>query len=207
MGAIPSGDMPGHQQFKQRVLFALDRCQETQDVDFKEAAPWEKLKWRITKTALAMGNLRDGGIVIIGVSQRRKRWKLTGVSNVVLRTYDPDVILGQINAYVSPFVVLDIVSVKHQKHFIAVYVREFSDTPLVCKKNGPNGSGLYEGAVYVRPPGFAQTTRIVHAAQMHDLLGLAAEKRARGILEVARRLGLEQVLPGANRFDQELGNL
>ena len=207
MGALPSADMPGHLMLQEKIVYALDRCKETQDIDFKEAVRWDDLKWRIIKTALAMGNLRDGGIVIIGVSQRSKKWTLTGVSDALLKTYDPDVIMSQINAYVSPFVDLDIVSVRHRKRFIALYVREFRDTPLVCKKNGPNGSDLYEGAVYVRPPGLAQTTRIVNAAQMHDLLELAAEKRARRILEVAQRLGLEQKPLSADAFNQELGDL
>jgi hypothetical protein len=100
MGALPSADMPGHQMVQERVVYALNRCIETQNIDFKEAAPWDDLKWRIIKTALAMGNLRDGGIVIIG-----------GVSPGLLRAYDPDVIIDQINAYASPFVDLETVSV------------------------------------------------------------------------------------------------
>jgi hypothetical protein len=41
---------------------------------------------------------------------------------------------------------------------------------------------------------------------MHDLLELAAEKRARRILETARRLGLE-TMPAKKPFDDELGGL
>lgn len=44
--------------------------------------------------------------------------------------------------------------------------------------------------VYVRPPGQPRTERVRWAQQMHDLLESAAEKRARRILEISRRLGL-----------------
>jgi hypothetical protein len=156
-----------------------------------------------------MGNLRDGGIIVVGVSQRDKKWKLTGISGSNLATYDPDIIIDKVNAYVSPHVDLDIVTVKYRngKLVLAVQVRVFSDTPLVCKKNGPNDTGLSEGAVYVRPPGMPRTTRVTNAAQMHDLLELAAEKRARRILEVSRRGGLVPGSTGFELFDKELGGL
>jgi len=78
MGAIPTSDMPGHKRLHDRVLSALDRCQEGQAIDFKESAPWESLKWRIVVTALGMGNLRDGGVIVIGASEREQIWELTG---------------------------------------------------------------------------------------------------------------------------------
>ena len=49
MGAIPTSDMPGHKRLHERVVTALDRCQESQAVDFKESATWDQLKWRIIK--------------------------------------------------------------------------------------------------------------------------------------------------------------
>jgi len=62
MGAIPTSDMLGHKKLHDRVYNALDRCQESKSVDFKESASWGKLKWKIIRTIIAMGNLRDGGI-------------------------------------------------------------------------------------------------------------------------------------------------
>lgn len=58
--AIPTSNMLGHKELHDRVYNALDRCQESKSVDFKESAPWKNLKWQIIRTALAMGNLRDG---------------------------------------------------------------------------------------------------------------------------------------------------
>ena len=207
MGAIPTSALPGHKMLHERVYNALDRCQEAQGIDFKESAPWDNLKNRIVKTALAMGNLRDGGVIIVGASERGSSWDLTGISPEHLETYDVDTIIDTINKYCSPYVELDIVLVKYQnkQDFLAIQIREFIDTPLLCKKEGPDG--LLEGAVYIRPPGVARSTRVMNASQMHDLLELAAEKRARRILEVSRRVGLVISETTENLFDKELGEL
>jgi hypothetical protein len=138
-----------------------------------------------------MGNLRDGGVIVIGVAERDSAWALEGVSEQHLATYDVDIIRDKVNAYVSPHIDLDVVLVRHGDNaFLAVQVREFRDTPLLCKKNGPDGVGLFEGRLYVRAAGTPRTTAVTSAGQMHDLLELAAEKRARRLLEASRRAGL-----------------
>lgn len=214
MGAIPRSDLPGQKRLDERVQYALDRCQELQDVEFKESATWEILQWKIIKASLGMGNLRDGGIVVIGASSRGGSWALTGVLPEHLATFDVDKMTDQVNAYVSPHVDLDIVVVPYRngKEFLAIQVNEFVDTPLVCKKNGPDtikgtSEELAKGIVYVRPVGVPRTTRITEAGQMHDLLELAAEKRARRLLESATRIGLVPSAATVNPFDNELGGL
>jgi hypothetical protein len=219
LGAIPSSDMPGHASLHEKVVVALNRCQETQAVDFKESAAWEDLKWRVIKSLMGMGNLRDGGIIVIGASERNSTWELTGIAAAHLATYDVDIIIAQANAYASLHLDIDVVTVKHEngQTFLAMQSREFTDTPIVCKKNaevksqGQTRLVLEEGAVYIRPPGMARTTKVTDAQQMHDLLELAAEKRARRILETAARIGLYPPTvadpSAAERFDQELGDL
>lgn len=209
MGAIPTSDMPGYKQLHERVFNALDRCQESQGIEFKESATWDDLKWKIIGTALAMGNLRDGGIIVIGASEREATWELTGIKPEHLKTYDVNNVIDFVNKFASPNVDLDIVRIRYRNgvEFLAIQIREFNDTPIVCKKNGPQGKKVVEGAVYVRPPGIAKTTRVMKATQMHDLLELAAEKRARQILEVSRRIGLEPRPTAKEYFDEELEGL
>jgi predicted HTH transcriptional regulator len=205
---VPVSNTAGYKRLHERVIYALARLQEAPDVDFKQSAPWSALQWRIVRTAMAMANLRDGGVIIIGVSEAGDAWDPTGVTPEHLATYDVDPVVVQVNQYASPHVDLDIVTIAHERRtFLAMYAREFYETPIVCKRNGPDGHGLYEGAVYIRPPGLAQTTRLTNASQMHDLLELAAEKRARRILEVSRRVGLVPEETAAKRFDEELGGL
>ena len=107
MGAIPTSDMPGHRRLHEKVFSALDRCQETQGIDFKESASWNTLRWRLVRTLLAMGNLRDGGIIVIGASERGDTWDLTGITSEDLATYDVDVIIDTVNKYSSPPISID----------------------------------------------------------------------------------------------------
>jgi hypothetical protein len=193
----------------ERAFGALDRCQESQSIDFKESATWDALKWRTIKTVLGMGNLRDGGVIVVGASQRDETWDLAGISAEDLETYDVDTVTDVANSYASPHAEVDVVLLEYRncRKFLVIQVKEFADTPLVCRKNGPPSTGLQEGYIYVRPPGVAHTTRITNAAQMHDLLELAAEKLARRILEVSRRVGLVPAHSSAKEFDDELGGL
>jgi predicted HTH transcriptional regulator len=210
MTPIPTSDLLGHRRLHDRTTAALQRCQEDQDIDFKESASWDQLKWKIVLATLGMGNLRDGGIVIVGVSQRDNNWGPTGISDAHCASYEPDIVIDQVNTYVSPYVDLDMVKVTYEgKCFLSILCKEFRDTPLVCKKNGPDGSGIVAGRFYIRPPGLARTTIVSSAAEMHDLLQLAAEKRARAFMEMARRVGVSaDKFPSApDHFDNELGGL
>ena len=210
MSAIPTSDMPGHKKLHDRVHNALDRCQESKSVDFKESAPWDKLKWQLIRTIIAMGNLRDGGIIVIGASERGDTWELTGIDDIHLSTYDVDDIIDAVTKYASPPIRIEIVLVKYRngKDFLAIQVHEFNDSPFVCKNNGPdNYKDLRTGEFYVRPAGKPRTTKVTSADDMHELLELAAEKRARRILEVSHRIGLKPSETDTQRFDDELGGL
>ena len=210
MGAIPTSDMPGHTKLHERVYNALDRCQESRSVDFKASSSWDDLKFQIIRTVIGMGNLRDGGIIVIGASEQGDSWALTGIANNHLNTYNVDDIIDAVNKYASPPIKIDIVLVKYRndENFLAFQVHELTDTPFVCKKNAPDGNKiLCSGEFYVRPAGKPRTIKVSSAEEMHDLLELAAEKRARRILEVAHRVGLKPTETATKRFDEELGGL
>lgn len=209
MGLITSSELPGHKLLHERICTALDRCQEFPDVDFKRSASWNDLQWKITRTAIAMGNLRDGGIIVVGVAQRDDAWHLDGVSNEHGETYDTDKVADQFNKYISPHIRFDLVEVAYlAKRFIVIAAHEFTDTPLVCKKTAPSPKDLEKGCVYIRPfGGRPQTTKVTTAEEMHDLLELAAEKRARRILEVSRRVGLIPGISSTEHFDGEVQDI
>jgi hypothetical protein len=206
--AIPTSDMPGHRALHDRVQAALDTCVESQGLDFKESATMTTLQYKLIRTAMAMANLRDGGVIVIGASERGASWELTGILDEHLDSYDVDELVDTINRFASPPIAVDLVLVPYRDgpSFLAVNVREFGETPIVCRRDGPSGSGLKQGVLYVRPPGVARTSEVRTADEMHDLLDLAAEKRARRILETARRIGMEAPAPG-RPFDAELEGL
>lgn len=191
MAAFPNSDLPGHQRLHDRAWAALDRCQETQDVEFKESSPWDDMRFKIIRTAMAMANLRDGGIILIGASERGDSWSLDGISSEHLSTYDADELVAGVNKYASPHVDLSIVRLKYRddQEFLVIKVEEFEMSPVVCKKT--YGNELREGDVFVRPVGQVRTTRLNNAKDIDDVLELAAEKRAKRIIQTAKRIGLE----------------
>jgi len=184
-------------------------CHESPAVDFKESTQWNMLKYTLARTVMGMGNLRDGGIIIIGASERNGKWSLTGITEDHLSTYDPDDMGGVFNSFSSPPIDAPAVVTRMDdgKQYLVIGVPEFDRTPIVCKKNGPEGSGLQRGAFYVRRPAPARTTRVTSEIEMQELLELAAEKRARSILETAKRIGMVLPKPDADLFDMEIGGL
>jgi predicted HTH transcriptional regulator len=209
--AFPTTEMPGHETLRDRVRAALDRLIEAPDVDFKQSAEWEALRVKIIKGVLAMGNLRDGGIIVVGVAERGHNWELEGISDAHLATYETDIVHDSLDQYVSPASNVEVVLHEHNgKRYLVFHVHEFEALPFICKKDG---EGLIRGGMYVRPAaGRPRTERIQSAEDMRDLLSLASEKGARRILEQMRRL---DVAPppdvirerGMTDYDRELGEL
>ncbi len=209
--AFPTTDMSGYSDIRGRITLALSRCQEESWLDFKESQPWEELRWRLLKTIMGMANLRDGGLILVGVAERGNTWELTGIEPAHLSSYDYDDIIDQLGKYASPQVIVDIVLHNHEagKCYLAIHVRQFNDSPVVCRNNSPVDvkpkNRLAAADVYVRPKtGKPQTVKVTDAAQLHELLDLAAEFRARRILEVGRRVGLAPADTSASSYDAEL---
>jgi len=134
--AIPTSDMPGHKELHDKVYNALDRCQESKSVDFKESAPWNDLKWQIIRTALAMGNLRDGGVIVIGASERNDTWDLTGITQENIATYDVDDIIDIVNKFSSPPIKIEVVRVSYRNKntFLAIQITNLQTHLCLQKK-------------------------------------------------------------------------
>ncbi|MCC7011098.1 MAG: ATP-binding protein [Planctomycetes bacterium] len=208
MGAFPRSDLPGHANLDLRIRQALDVCRESAGVEFKEACSWDGLRHAITKTALGMANQRDGGIIIIGVSERGCVLEPSGISGDLMATFDPDTIADYLNSFASPRIEIDsVLRIEKERQFLVIGIREFAETPVVCKKNGPDGHDMTKGCFYVRLSDPPKTSKVVHAEEMHALLELAAEKRATRMLQVVHRLGVSGVLSDADRFTRELDGL
>lgn len=212
--AFPTSDMPGHVRLRERVEAALDRAMETPSVDFKESASWTTLKWKVVKTVLGMGNLRDGGLIVIGVSERRSTWKLEGISARSRATFDADAMAAMFDKYVSPAPAVEVVlHERASKHYLVLDIGEFEEIPFVCKRNGPAGEGLEQGSFYHRPLGGVPRTEKVNSAEdLRPILQVAAEKGARRIVADSMQIGLiGSATPpepsDEDLYEAELGNI
>ena len=211
MGALPSTDLKGYESLKDRVQGMLDLLQEARAVDFKRAAVWDQLKHGIPKDILAMSNLRDGGIIVVGIEEGDKEWKCTGMTEEQLNTYNPDDMIDHVNKYASPPVTFDVVKHTDMESltYLVMQAHEFEEKPVVCKRNGDE---LREGAFYIRPLGKAASREVQTADDMHDVLELAVEKRTRNFLRQIERVGfdletMQLKKTDADRFDRELEGL
>ena len=57
---------------------------EERNIEYKESVPWgdADIKAKLTRAALAMSNIRDGGYIVIGVEQAGDAFTPTGITAV-----------------------------------------------------------------------------------------------------------------------------
>ncbi len=172
--------------------------------EFKRTESWDVLKYKIAKTAMAMANKRDGGIIVIGVSKNGEIHEAIGMEDTHFSTFKDDEIAAFINKYAEPFVITSVSRpcVKG-KNFVVIAIKEFEHLPVICAKAGPED--LKQGAVYIR--GYAQNeTRIVECqTEMRELLDIAVERGLRFFLGRAAGAGLQTRLSPTDdeRFSTE----
>ncbi len=212
--AFPTTQMSGYTDLKGRIILALSRCQEQPWLDFKESQPWPVLRWRLLKTIMGMANLRDGGLILVGIAEKGTSWELTGIEPDHLGSYDYDDIADQLGKYASPQVVLDIVVHDHDdgNRYLAFHIHQFKDSPVICRNNSSEEvkqkDRFTAGDIYVRPTsGKPRTEKVTDAARLNDLLELAAEFRARKMLEIGKRIGLVPGETAASYYDAELASI
>lgn len=111
--AIPDASLAGYSALKARIERELGFLREGRSIDYKRSAPWEDLQWKIIKTCLGMANLRDGGMIVVGVAEEGVDWKVSGILPEHLKTFDVDRITDAINRYASRPLPVEIVTIEH----------------------------------------------------------------------------------------------
>ena len=208
MGSLHTRDVDCYSILQDRISGALSMLQEMHSVDFKRADVWNNLKYKITKSVIAMSNLQDGGIIIVGVAEQDNKWNRTGMTEKQLNTYNPDDMIDHVNKYASPSITFDVV--KHadgeELKYLVVQAHEFDEKPIVCKKD--YSDELRRGALYIRPLGKAESREVRSAEELHTLLELAIEKRTRSFLSQIQRVGIDLgsislLKSDADKYDEE----
>ncbi len=170
---------------------------------------------RVVKAILGMANRRDGGRVVIGVSDTSGILDCIGLSEAEFASWRFDDVSAVIATYADPYVRFDLFT--HQvnnKKFVVLQVYEFDDIPVLCKKkyeykkqDGTYEQVLREGALYVRTRRKPETTEIPSQTEMRDLLEIATEK---GVKKAnAAGLNLSEVAQTRDQdlFHQQIENI
>jgi hypothetical protein len=155
---------------------------------------------KVTRAALSMGNLRDGGHVVIGIDDGDLPAMLPGLDADDLASWlEPDHVARTVAEYADPPLHLQIASVclSNGVAVAVIQVFEFADIPHLCAKgyqaktSGPTEREvLRKGALYVRPRKLPETSEVASSVDMRDIIHLATEKALRAYIETAERAGL-----------------
>lgn len=142
---------------------------------------------KVARAVMAMGNLRDGGLVCLGIDETRMREMKPGLNDNQLgewSTYDD--VADALSRYSDPPATFELGSftLSSGAAVVVLEVAEFDDTPHVCKRDHQNE--LRKGTVYVRPRGKPESVMIPSSTEMRELLDLAITK---GVREFIRRAG------------------
>lgn len=193
----------------EELVALIELGREDRSVEYKESHPWDDLKTKIAKTALGMANIRDGGTIVIGVSERSGSPVPQGMPGADIDTYDEDDIRAFVNRFADPYVRLELHRVsREEQEFVAIVVHEFDQVPVICKRSGV---GLRDGAIYTRSYRMPETCEVPSQTEMREIIDMATDKEVRRFLERLRASGL---LPTGivertetEKYDEELEGL
>jgi hypothetical protein len=164
---------------------------EERNLEYKQSMSWNDADSRgnLIKRIMSMANIRDGGVVVVGMREDGDIYTPEGVQDDHLSTFRGDNISTDVNEYASPFVELSVDNVLYEtKPFVVIQVREFAEMPVVCRKTGP--AGLREGALYTRSHRKPETVEVSSEPEMREILELAVDKGIRKLFTRLERVGL-----------------
>jgi predicted HTH transcriptional regulator len=186
---------------------------EERNLEHKRGIPWIDAEWKgkICKSMMAMANIRDGGVIVIGVSEDSTgtSFVASGMTSEEADTFRPDEVADFVRQHAVPFVDFTLRRIEHDaKTFIVIQVREFDELPVVCRKTGPNK--MRSGALYTRTRGKPETGEVSSESELREILDMAVEKSIRHYFARTNRAGLTvdgQASTDAAKFDAQLGDL
>ena len=146
---------------------------------------------KIAKAVIAMGNLRDGGLVCLGIDEPRMSEMQPGLSREQAAAWiDYDLVHAAIARYADPPVSFEPVGVhlSSDVDVVVLQVDEFDSVPHLCRRDFDRE--VTAGGVYVRPAGMPRSARVPDSREMREVLELAIDKGVREFLRRTRAVGL-----------------
>jgi len=178
---------------------------EERNLEFKRSMDWADptTKAKLTKSALAMANVRDGGHIVLGVErQSDDTYVPVGMKAEHTSSFVQDQISSYFSEYADPYIEARLI--KHEVNgrvFCVLRVSEFAELPVVCKKDGLGN--LRRGATYTRSRRMSETVEVPSHVEMREILDLALEKRSRTFAQQAERMGMIRS-PQRSEFEEQL---
>lgn len=160
---------------------------ENPSLDFKADSPL-RLQ-RLAKDIIAMSNVRDGGLIVIGVKEQETGFEATGVSDANLTTYNKDQMKDKLTKYTDPPVDFDLhfPSDNNGKTYVVIKVHPFKEIPVICVRDWDKD--LVANTIYYRNTN--QRVQSAAISNAHDLRAVI-EHAAIKMFQKYRDLGLTQ---------------
>lgn len=193
----------------------LRRDYERRDVELKGPGPrgTKHLFAKIAKAALSMGNLRDGGYVVIGINDDQQAQMLPGLNDAELASWmSYDKVAAALAEYCDPPLRMEIskLALSSGATVAILRVEEFEDVPHLCIRDfgDMKNAVTKKGALYVRSRKSPATTEIALSSELRDIITLATEKALRAYVRTAERAGfsLADLQADADRYKERLAS-
>ena len=163
----------------------LDGARETDALEFKGPVEWSAQLF--AKDILALSNVEDGGLLIVGVEEADDRKFIRrGISEAQKATFQIDTMRDQIASYADPHVLFSLEFQRDSTNleYAVIIVEEFAEVPTICRRDS-NDTNI--GYIYFRSrAGRAASARVSNVNDMRSILDRAAAK----LMKRLQRLGL-----------------
>lgn len=107
---------------------------EERNLEYKQSMDWgdPATRAKITKGVLAMANIRDGGVIVVGVEDGT--WTPVGLPPAMRDSLNQDQVMAHVAEFADPNVELTVSHVKDDtgqdyEDFVVIQVRQFEGTP------------------------------------------------------------------------------
>ena len=118
----------------EELIQYITHGREERNLEYKGPINWNdtQIKAKITKTILAMSNLRDGGVIVIGVEQNGEIFTPVGLDSESISSFKQDDISVHVNNYADPFVEIKVSYKIAEKDFNEKYMNAFAEGYKLC---------------------------------------------------------------------------
>jgi len=177
----------------------LEGQAETQTIEFKGACGWDVV--RMAKDILALSNVQDGGVIVIGVEDGT--YKRQGVDAAQMQTFNVETMRDQMAAYADPHVnfVVEYPADSVGKRYVVIRVRSFEEIPVICRKDSQDTRA---GVLYYRNKNRRiESAPISNSYDMRDVIEMATVR----MMQRKQRFGYAVPAGAGQKFTEELGGL
>jgi Putative DNA-binding domain len=179
----------------ERVRQLIELGNENRNLDYKGAFSWDEAskdqKCEITKDILAFSNVRDGGVILVGVND--KTGVVEGLTEQQYASFDQTKLNDFVHRYTDP----RHTSLVHRltiegKRVVVIDVPEFADVPILCARDvnsSTNSSRLIlKRATLYKRTDKATSEPIEESHEMRELLNRGLFRRQDELLRAFKQI-------------------